>query len=84
MDVRDAARAIHLALAADYEGSHILHIADSANGTGLPVADLAAMFYPDVTTWKRPPAGITCLFSIEKACDLIGFAPQHSISTSTR
>ena len=80
LDARDAAQAIHLALTADYEGCHTLHIADSYNATGLPSADLAALFYPEVTTWKRPVSGMETLFSIDKARDLIGFAPQHSIS----
>jgi nucleoside-diphosphate-sugar epimerase len=79
LDVRDAAHAIHLALTANYDGSHILHIADSYNETGLPVADLAALFYPEVTTWKRPASSLETLFSIDKARDLIGFAPQYSI-----
>ena len=80
LDARDAAQAIRLALTVDYEGCHVLHIADSYNATGLPTADLAALFYPDVTTWKRPVSGLETLFSIDKARDLIGFAPQHSIS----
>ena len=80
LDVRDAAHAIHLALTVEYEGSRILNIADVVNRTGVPTVDLAAMFYPEVTTWKRSVSGIETLFSIDKARDLIGFAPQHSIS----
>ena len=80
LDVRDAAQAIHLALTVDYDGSHTLNIADSYNAAGLPAADLAALFYPEVTTWKRTVSGMETLFSIDKARDLIGFAPQHSIS----
>jgi nucleoside-diphosphate-sugar epimerase len=80
LDVRDAARAILLALTADYEGSHILNIADSCNATGLPTKDLAGMFYPQVTTWKRSVTGIETLFCIDKARTLINFAPQHSLA----
>lgn len=80
LDVRDAAHAIHLALTADYDGSHTLHIADRVNATGVPTADLAALLYPEVTTWKRSVSGMETLFSIDKARDLIGFAPQYSTS----
>jgi nucleoside-diphosphate-sugar epimerase len=79
LDVRDAARAILLALTADYEGSHILNIADSCNATGLPTKGLAGMFYPEVTTWKRPVTGIQTLFCVDKARTLIDFTPQHSL-----
>jgi len=80
LDVRDAAQAIHLALTVDYDGSHTLHIADRYNAVGLPTADLAAFFYPEVTTWKRSVSGMETLLSIDKARDLIDFSPQHSIS----
>jgi nucleoside-diphosphate-sugar epimerase len=80
LDVRDAAHAIHLALTAEYDGSHTLNIADRVNSTGLPTVDLAALFYPEVTTWKWSLSGTETLFSIDKARDLIGFGPQHSIS----
>ncbi len=79
LDVRDAAHAIQLALTADYTGSHVLHIADGFNATGLPTRDLAALLYPDVTNWKRPVSGAQTLFSIDKARDLLNFAPQYSI-----
>lgn len=79
LDVRDAARAIELAVTAAYEGSHVLHIADAYNSTGLPTAELVAIFYPEVTTWKRPVHGAEALFSIERARALIGYEPQHSI-----
>jgi nucleoside-diphosphate-sugar epimerase len=80
LDVRDVAHAIYLALTAEYEGSHVLNIADQVNGAGLPTVELAALLYPEVTTWKRPVSGVETLFSIDKARELIGFAPQHSIS----
>jgi len=80
LDVRDAARAIQLALTTAYEGSHALFIADDHNMTGLPTAALAALFYPDVTTWQRPVAGTETLLSIAAARTLLNFEPQHSIS----
>lgn len=79
LDIRDAAQAIDLALTGNYEGCHILNIADSVNSTGLPTADLATLFYPEVTTWKQSVAGVETLFRVDKARDLIGFVPQHSI-----
>lgn len=79
LDVRDAAHAIHLALTANYEGSHVLHIGDAYNATGLPTKELATLLYPEVTNWKRPVSGAESLFSIDKAHKLIGFTPQYSI-----
>ena len=79
LDVRDAAHAIHLALTADYEGSHVLHIADTCNSTGLPTTDLTSLLYPEVTTWKRTLIGVDTLFSVDRARDLIGFTAQQSI-----
>jgi nucleoside-diphosphate-sugar epimerase len=79
VSTRDAAQAIEKGLLAEYEGSHPLYIADSHNLTGLPSRDLAALFYPDVTTWKRPVEGTETLLSIDRARELIGYEPEHGI-----
>ncbi len=80
LDVRDAAQAIEKALVADYEGSHPLWIVDSHNSAGLPTMALAALMYPDMTTWKHPVADTKSLISIAKARALIGYEPEYSIS----
>ena len=80
LDARDAAQAIEKAIVADYASSHPLWIVDSHNSTGLPSRELASLLYPDVKTWKRPVEGTEALISIDKARELIGFEPEHSVS----
>ena len=78
IDARDSAQAIELGLLADYEGSHPLWINDSHNSAGVPTQKLAELFYPDVPL-TRPLKGTESLVSIDKARELLGFEPAHSI-----
>ncbi|MBN2005040.1 MAG: NAD(P)-dependent oxidoreductase [Anaerolineae bacterium] len=77
LDVRDAAQAAEKGLLADYEGSHAVYVTDTHNFVGLPTKDMAAVFFPEVTQWKKPVKGIGTLVSIKKVQNLIGFEPQY-------
>ncbi len=81
LDVRDAARAIESGLLAEHEGSHAAYITDTHNFVGLPSHDLAAVFYPEVTTWKQPVTGTEALVSTDRIRALIGFEPQYPFET---
>lgn len=80
LDARDAAQAIEKAVLTDFTGSHPLWIVDSHNSAGLPTRGLASLMYPDVQTWTRPVEGNEALISIDRACALIGFAPEYSLN----
>jgi nucleoside-diphosphate-sugar epimerase len=79
IDARDSAQALELGLLADYTGSHALFINDSHNATGIASEKLARVFFPEVGARKRPLEGTESLVSIDKARELIGFEPQHSV-----
>lgn len=79
IDARDSAQAIELGLLADYEGSYPLWVNDSHNSAGIPTQKLVETFYPDVPL-RRDLAGTESLVSIDKARELLGFAPEHSVS----
>jgi nucleoside-diphosphate-sugar epimerase len=80
VDDRDAAQGIEKSLIVPYEGCHTLFLNDSHNWAGIPSAELAAMFYPKVKTWKRRLAGTESLISIERARKLLGYEPEYSAS----
>lgn len=79
IDERDAALAIECAVTADFEGSHAVYVSNPSNFWGYDSHALVEMFFPDVTTWKRVIAGSDSLVSIQRARQLIGFEPQHSL-----
>ena len=84
VDARDSARAIELALTADYTGSHPLFINDVHNTAALPSAMVAELFYPGVElrggALETEQYGDTAsLVSTARARDLIGYEPEHSI-----
>jgi nucleoside-diphosphate-sugar epimerase len=83
LDVRDAAQAIEKSLLADIEGSHAIYVTDTHNFVGLPTRKLAAVFFPDVTTWKHPVEGTETLVSIGRAKSLIGFEPHYPYPQDT-
>jgi hypothetical protein len=75
----DAAQAFELSVTANYEGSHPLYVCEDRNSIGVASEKLAALFFPHAAR-KRLLAGDAALVSIEKARQLIGFAPQNHIS----
>ena len=80
VDDRDAAQGVEKSLTVPYDGCHVLFLNDSHNWAGIPSADLAAMFYPKVKTWKRRLVGTESLVSIERARKLLGYEPEFSAS----
>jgi NAD(P)-dependent dehydrogenase (short-subunit alcohol dehydrogenase family) len=79
LDDRDCASAIEKSLEADYEGCHTLFVNSSANSVGMPVKKLAELFIPAVTDIRPQTEGDTCLVSIKRARQLIGFNPVHQV-----
>ena len=77
LDARDAAQAAEKGLLADYEGSHVVYINDDQNLLDLPSRELVKVWFPDVTTWKRPVSGAETLVSINRARELIDFEVMY-------
>jgi nucleoside-diphosphate-sugar epimerase len=80
VDERDSAQAIEKGLTADREGSHVLFINDAHNWLLYDTEKLLSVMFPEVTGRKRPIRGSDSLVSIDKARDLIGFEPEHSVA----
>jgi nucleoside-diphosphate-sugar epimerase len=78
VDDRDCAQAVEQGLTTGLQGSHRLFIVDSHNRAGIPSRTLAEIFYPSVTTWKKPVEGTGSLVSIDRARALLGYEPQYS------
>lgn len=79
VDERDSAQSIEKGLTADYEGHHPLFINAKENALDYDSTTLVKLFFPETQQWKRPLHGTESLVSIDKAKELIGFDPQHSI-----
>jgi nucleoside-diphosphate-sugar epimerase len=79
IDARDSAQCIEKGLLADFEGSHPVYVNDDHNSAGIPTQTLVEWFYPDVPL-KHPLVGTEMLVSIDKVRDLVGFAPEYSVS----
>lgn len=79
VDARDAAQSIEKGLKADYTGHHALFINAKNNSLGYDTTKLAALLFPEVTTWTRPLHGDETLVSTAKAKALIGFEPEYAI-----
>lgn len=75
----DAAQAFELSVTANYEGSHPLYVCEDRNSVGVASEKLATLFFLHAAR-KRPLADDVALVSIEKARQLIGFAPKDHIS----
>jgi nucleoside-diphosphate-sugar epimerase len=79
VDARDSAQAFEKALTRDYEGSHTLFVNDSHNSVGVPSRTLAELFFPEVND-LRGIEGTESLVNIERARELLGYEPEHSLS----
>ena len=73
LDARDAAQAAEKGLLAGYEGSHAVYITGDHNIVDVPSSDLVEVWFPDVTTRKRPLFGTETLVNTERVRALIGF-----------
>ncbi len=80
VDDRDSAQAVEKSLTSDFEGSHVLFINDSHNWMMCETEKLLSLFFPAVTRRKRPLQGSESLVSIDRARELIGFEPEHSVA----
>lgn len=84
VDSRDAAQAFEMALTSEYEGSHPLFICDAHNATGIPSEDLARVFFPRATRRDGSLPGTTSLVSAQRARELLGVEPKHTLCGSQR
>jgi nucleoside-diphosphate-sugar epimerase len=78
LDVRDAARAIHLALTVPFDGAHVIGLSAADTLLDAPTAELLAEFAPGVPL-RRPIRGHDSAIDTERALTLLGFTPIHSI-----
>lgn len=72
----DSTAAFELALTSDIEGAHPLFANSDRNWLGLPTESLLRLFYPEAPRRTRKIAGDESPVSIERARQLLGFAPQ--------
>jgi len=79
IDGEDAAQALERGITATYEGSHPLFVCDRDNSVGVPSEQLAKLYFPEVTTWKRSIEGTETLLSYDRARELIGYEPERSL-----
>jgi nucleoside-diphosphate-sugar epimerase len=77
VDVRDVAHACRLGLEATVSGSNNVIIAAADTVMNRPSRDVLAEVFPDVTL-TRDVGEFGTLLSIDRARDLLGYAPRHS------
>ncbi|RIQ20174.1 NAD-dependent epimerase/dehydratase family protein [Jiangella rhizosphaerae] len=80
VDVRDAAAAVELALAAARPGASVYAIAAADTGLTIPSAALARRWFPDVPL-RRELGEFETLISIDRARSVLGYAPVHDWRT---
>jgi len=76
IDARDAAQAVRLALGADLKGPHVFGIANTNSVTARENEALLDAVFPG-TPRKRALAPNESLISIERAREVLGYAPQY-------
>jgi nucleoside-diphosphate-sugar epimerase len=79
VDVRDAAQAVERSLLAEAQGSHPLFITAADQITGTETERLLQLFFPQVQKRTRPIPGTQTPVSIDRARQLIGYAPEYRI-----
>ena len=77
VDVRDAARACRLALAATWTGFDVLNITSRWAIGAKPVRDLLAEWYPATTDIRAPLGPTTAVFDWHKAERVLGFRARY-------
>ena len=75
IDTRDLSHFVDRALAKDGLGYQVFNVANSDSSVGLRSADVIAEFYSDVPQ-KREVGEYETFYSIDKARELLGFAPE--------
>ncbi|MBN9022186.1 MAG: NAD(P)-dependent oxidoreductase [Rhizobiales bacterium] len=76
IDARDAAQAVRRALDAKLKGAHVFGIANSNSVMATANEALVAEVFPG-TEMKRAVSANESLISIDKARDVLGYAPQY-------
>jgi nucleoside-diphosphate-sugar epimerase len=76
VDARDVATAVRLAVEADTTGAEVCIVAAADTAMVRDSADLLAEVFPEVPV-RRPILGRETLLSIDRARDLLGYAPAH-------
>jgi nucleoside-diphosphate-sugar epimerase len=77
VDARDVAQAVRLGLTRDWTGAEVCIVAAADTVMRRPSIDLLAEVYPDVPL-RRPVDGRETLLAIDRARQLLGYAPAHS------
>jgi len=77
VDDRDTTQAIIKGLDTDFAGAHPLFISQAVNTAHIDAERLAGAFFPDTTARRRALIGDEGLVGIDRARDLIGYAPAH-------
>jgi nucleoside-diphosphate-sugar epimerase len=77
VDARDVAQAVRRALEADVRGAEVAIVAAADTCMRRDSADLLAEVYPGVEV-RRALAGRETLLAIDRARELLGYAPEHS------
>ncbi|MFI7675663.1 NAD-dependent epimerase/dehydratase family protein [Actinophytocola sp. NPDC049390] len=76
LDLRDAATACRLGLAAEVTGAHPLYLAAPETLSPYPTEDLLARYLPNVPR-RRALSGRTVPIDTSAATELLGFTPEH-------
>jgi nucleoside-diphosphate-sugar epimerase len=77
VDVRDVAQAVRLAVSAEVTGAEVCIVAAADTVMRRPSAELMSEVYADVPL-RRPIEGRETLLAIDRARELLGYAPVHS------
>jgi nucleoside-diphosphate-sugar epimerase len=77
VDARDVAQAVRLGLTRDWTGAEVCIVAAADTVMRRPSIELLAEVYPEVPL-RRPVDGRETLLAIDRARQLLGYAPAHS------
>ncbi|MFP4378167.1 MAG: NAD-dependent epimerase/dehydratase family protein [Spirochaetales bacterium] len=76
----DSAVAIERSVTLPYDGFHVLFVNAAKNSMGLPLSDIAKLFYPPVPAAAvDPQRSDTCVPAIGRAREVIGFDPEWEL-----
>jgi UDP-glucose 4-epimerase len=71
----DSTQAFEKAITADFQGAHALFVNSDRNCLNYEAEALLSLFFPEVRRRSKALQGAEALVNIERARDLIGFAP---------
>ena len=77
IDVRDLGQMVRRCLATDGLGYQLFNVANADLSVGVTTAELRQRFYDGVEV-RRELGSDETFYAIDKARDLVGFAPEHS------